>query len=429
MAREPALLDDSDTPESTEQRPGSDDNTVLLDRRSYLRIAGAATAATIAATTGVGAREDYETITLSRGERRTFEVGNGETFENKLIDCTAGNCWPVVVAHGTDWTIRNVGIEGRLGNTNAIFGVSDRQGNTSVMENIYLGDGAANAHRAGLGIWVAPQHSGHIDMRNINVQEMGDNSFYCSAPGGAGGGTIHIDNCYSANSWVSHFRLAEGRVTNSVAVNDSRHKDGRGVWAWSPGLVEVDNCHLPMNGRHYSLHSRGSRLAVSNTEYDTGFNGGTQRVQGGSIDFRGGNGTNPRDFVPDGCPTSAAEAAAGSSSDTETTSETGTAETDESESEDDDNDVELQNTIVIDGRDAWGTTSYEFAVTDGSRIEPSTADGATIAPQTTVDDGRARGVVVNGVDAFRFGGSLEDLSVDGNAAVRVDGREVDPADV
>ncbi|GAB3036095.1 hypothetical protein [Natronobiforma cellulositropha] len=417
MAREPpgSTLESADSDVTGTKR---ERNTGLLGRRAYLARAGTLATGALATSTSTAAAserssEAYETIRLSRGERRTFEVGNGETFENVLIDCTAGNCWPVVVAHGTNWTIRNVGIEGRLGNTNAIFGVSDRRGNSSVMENIYLGDGAASAHRAGLGIWVAPQHRGHIDMRNVNVQEMGDNSFYCSAPGGNGGGTVHIDGCYSANSWVSHFRLAEGRVTDSVAVNDSRHKDGRGVWAWSPGTVEVDGCDLAMNGRHYALHSRGSRLVVSNTQYDTGFNGGTRRVQGGTIDLRGGNGTNPRDVVPEGCPTSAVEAASGARSDAEPG---------------DDGDGDEQgawSTLVVDGREATGTTDYEFTV-DGGAIEPTTESGATVDPQTSVDGGRASGVVANWLDAYRFEGRLESLTLEGEASVRVNGVVVDP---
>ena len=311
MARERSGLQRDETSDIDERTADPVTNTTLLDRRSYLKLTGGVLAAAPVGTVGVAAAEEYETYTLSSGEHRQWHVGDGETFENVLIDATAGGCWPQIVAHGTDWTIRNVGIEGRLGNSNAIFGVSDRGGNTSVIENVYLGDGATDGHRHGLGIWVAPPHNGHLEIRNVNIQEMGDNSFYCSAPGGAGGGTVDIDGCYSANSWVSHFRLAKGRVTDSVAVNDSRHEDGRGVWAWAPGPVEVDGCHLAMNGRHYSLHSRGSQLSVSNTEYDTGYNGGTRQVDGGSIDLVSGNGNDPDDFVPDGCPTSAEEAASG----------------------------------------------------------------------------------------------------------------------
>ena len=319
MAREPALLDDSDTPESTEQRPGSADNTVLLDRRSYLRIAGAATAATLAATTGVGASEDYETITLSRGERRTFEVGNGETFENKLIDCTAGNCWPVIVAHGTNWTIRNVGIEGRLGNTNAIFGVSDRQGNTSVMENIYLGDGSDSRNGSSTGhgqtaIWANPDHAGHIDIENVNIQGFADNAIYASAPGNGGGGTVHIDSCFAANCYVSHYRLATAgsTVTNSsVYVNDEGFA-GRGIWAWSPGTIEIEDCQIEMNGHHTAIdagaNGQGTDVVVRDSDYDRG---GITEHAGSTVHLEGDSGTSPEAFVPDGTPTSAEEAASG----------------------------------------------------------------------------------------------------------------------
>ena len=287
-----------------------------LTRRSYVRSLAAVAAATtsVAAIGTATADDDYEVIELDPGERLVVDVGDGETLENKIYDQSADGAQTVITAYGTDWTVRNVGVKGKNSGNDAQFGVADTGNGTSTIENVYLGDGAIDQHRAGLGIWVAPEHNGHIDIERVNIQEMGDNSFYCSAPGSAGGGTVDIDHCYSANSWVSHFRLAEGSVTNSVAVNDERHQDGRGVWAWPSGPVEVRDCHIAMNGRHYSLVAGAegpSQIDVYDTEYDTDYNSGLNEPHGGSVNLYEGNGNNPEDFVPEGCPTSPEEAATG----------------------------------------------------------------------------------------------------------------------
>ena len=249
----------------------------------------------------------YEELALEAGERRTISLESSETFENTLIDCTADGAHVTIVAHGTDWTVRNVGIEGAVAGGEAVFGVSD-SGDGSTIENVYVGDGAEPGHRNGLGIWIAPQHEGHIDIERVNVQEMGDNSFYCSAPGGSG--TVDLRHCYSANSWVAHYRLARGTVENCTALNDERREDGRGIWAWAPGPVEVRDCNLVMNGRQYAFdvgaNNQASTVEVTDTEWDDSYNGGT--TENGELEFESGNGTDPEDVVPEGCPESALDA-------------------------------------------------------------------------------------------------------------------------
>ncbi|WP_255171675.1 hypothetical protein [Natrononativus amylolyticus] len=425
MAREPSVQKDergADTDDETAEFRGNDG---LLHRRSYLKIAGVATAGALGtAAAGTAAAAEYDVIEVDPGERRVINVGDGETFENALIDVTANGADVTIAAHGTNWAVRNVGIRGRVPGNEAVFGVSDTGGGSSAIENVYIGDGAEDGHRMGLGIWVSPEHSGHIDISRVNIQEMGDNSFYCSAPGGAGGGTVHIDRCYSANSWVSHFRLSEGAVTNSTAVNDERRDDGRGVWAWGPGPIEVRNCNLDMNGRHYSIvagaNNRGTTVNVTDTQYDTGFNGGTRATDGSDINLGDGNGTSPEDVVPEGCPTSpeAAASGEGASGDAEPA-----AEPDESEADDEESD--LENVLLFEGNDE-AVSRYEFVV-DGT-VEASTDEGATVDDETAVEDGHARGVVANWRDAFRFDGSLEQLTVDGPATVSLNGEDVDPAD-
>lgn len=301
----------------------TDGRTSLLTRRTFVTsLATATTVATGSAIVGTAAADDaYETITIDSGEDRTIHVEDGETFENKLIDCTASNARVTVAAHSTDWTIRNVAVHGELdvGRPAAVFGISDVEGGTSTFENVYLGDGSTNAGQATAetGIWVNPEHSGHIDMRHVNVQGFPDNGVYASAPGGAGGGTIHIDECFAANNYVANFRIgSEGsKVTNSSVLLDEEGYDGRGIWVWSPGPCEIENCQLEMNGGNYAIdagaNSGGSTAVVSETDYDTGFNGGVGESHGAIAELDDDCGTEPEAEIPSGVPTSAEEAAAG----------------------------------------------------------------------------------------------------------------------
>ena len=423
MAREPSVQEDDRTATSHDRDVDSDGTSGLLHRRAYLTLAGTAAAGTaLGAATGAVAAESYDVVEVPAGEREVVRVGSGETFENVLFDITASGAAVTIAAYGTGWSLRNIGIKGRYSANQAVIGAADTGGGSSTIENVYIGDGAEAGHRVGLGIWVSPDHNGHLDIERVNIQEMGDNSFYCSAPGGQG--TVDIRNCYSANSWVSHFRLARGTVENCVALNDERHQDGRGVWAWAPGTVEVSGCDLEMNGRHYAIvagaNTPGAVVTVEDTQWDDSFNGG-YRDNNGQIQWGSGNGNSPDGSrVPEGCPTTPEEAAAG----TEGSSD----RTDRADEEDVESERErsLPHAVRFEGSDE-GVTRYEFEV-DGE-VEPSTDEDSTIDASTEIEGGVVHGVVANWKDAFRFDGELTQLTLDGPARVFVDGEEIDPDDV
>ncbi|MDZ7729859.1 MAG: hypothetical protein U5K37_00860 [Natrialbaceae archaeon] len=264
--------------------------------------------------------DEYETIRLGTGEDRTITVSDGERFENVLIDSRAQGARVTVVAHGTDWVIRNVGVRGRLdiGEHAAVFGVSDTGGGESVFENVYLGDGSADGGGATseTGVWVSPEHSGHLDFSHVNVQSFPDNGIYGSAPAGNGGGTIHIDQSYAANNYVSGFRIgSEGsKVTNSSVYLDEEGYDGRGIWVWSPGPCEIENCQLELNGRHFSVtagaNGAGTNVSIADSDYDTGYNGGIQESHGSTVSMGESVGTDP-EATPCNVPLSAEDAARG----------------------------------------------------------------------------------------------------------------------
>ncbi|WP_226007314.1 hypothetical protein [Natrinema salinisoli] len=305
----------------TESTPTAGRNSELT-RRNYVRsIAAVATAATAIGGAGTAAaQDDYEVI---EAQGQTITIDAGQTWENKLIDMTTGQDI-VVTAHSSDWTIRNIGFKGEntSGTGSATFGISDTSGGTCTVENVYLGDGSSsgNGNPNGHGqtaFWVAPDHNGHIDFKNVNIQNFADNAIYGSAPGNKGGGTIHIDSSFAANCYVSHFRLGtEGsKVTNSsVYVDSSEGYVGRGIWAWAPGTVEVEGCQIEMNGQNNAIvaGANGNPTEVTVTDSDYDDQAGISEEAGSSVQLGDGVGTDPEAVIPEGVPTSPEEAASGS---------------------------------------------------------------------------------------------------------------------
>ncbi len=310
----------------TDSAPTTGRNTGLT-RRGYVRsIAAVATATTAVGATGTAtvaaSGDDPETddreYEVIEAENQTITIDSGETWENKLIDMTTGQDI-IITARGSDWTIRNVGFEGEnvSGTGSATFGLAD-SGGESLVENVYLGDGSDDRNGAPTGhgqtaFWVEPDHAGHIDFEYVNIQNFADNAIYASAPGNGGGGTIHVDSCFAANCYVSHYRLAtEGsKVTNSAVLVDDDGYAGRGIWAWSPGTVEVDDCQLEMNGQNVAIdagaNGQATTVTVTDTDYDEA--AGIAEHDGSSVELEDGVGTDPDAAVPEGVPTSPEEAA------------------------------------------------------------------------------------------------------------------------
>ncbi|ELY67136.1 right-handed parallel beta-helix repeat-containing protein [Natrinema versiforme] len=422
MARDNSVLDDDESSDSGLESGDGSGNNRLLDRRSYLKLTGAASVVGGGLATGsAAAAEDYEVIEASN---EWYRLDDGEVFENKIIDFSNGNWFGLYARDSTNWTIRNVGFVGTHRHDRHAIAVADVGGNTSTIENVYMGDGcirpSSYSSHGQCGIWVAPEHSGHIDIRNCNVQDWPNNGIYASAPGYNGnGGTVHIDSCYAANNYVSSFRLSSdgSKCTNSVAYNDGNGRyNGRCFWGWNPGRMEVSNCDFSSgsynNAIHLGRNGETTRISIDNTQFDGISQRGNVQLSRGS-----GLGSNPDLSMPEGVPTSAEEAASGGSSEPSPGPEPGQ---DTSESS-------LANTIVFDGNGTADATSYEFVVSDA--VEASTDENATIDQAASVDGNRASGTVADYLDAFRFDGQIERLSVDGDATVRVNGVEIDPADI
>lgn len=274
-----------------------------MRRRTFLT---AAAAAPFAATTA-GAQSGVETIEVPDGEHHVENVESGDTLSGVVYDISTANSGVTIAAHGTDWEIKDIAVVGKqdVGDTAAIA-VSDTGGGNSLIENVWMGDGAVYEHKGCTGVWVAPEHNGRLIIDAVNIQNMGDNAFYTSAPGSGGAGEVSIRNCYAKNNWVAHYRLAHGEVLNCVAVNDDdrEYRQGRGVWAWNPGPVEVYDSDLAVDDHSYAFDTGGgdaqTQIVVEGTAYDTGFNDGVSNPEMCEID----GGGDPVDHLPTGCPAS-----------------------------------------------------------------------------------------------------------------------------
>jgi hypothetical protein len=85
-------------------------------------------------------------------------------------------------------------------------------------------------------------------------------------------------------------------------------------------------------------------------------------------------------------------------------------------------DFVLDRTLTIDGTDA-GETAYEVAVSGEIENDP---DNGTFNDNDSIEGSIATGSVSGGVDGYRFSGEIVGIEVDGDAAILVDGEEVEP---
>ncbi|WP_440767374.1 hypothetical protein [Natronorubrum sp. DTA7] len=413
MARESSVPDDDRCVGDELSSTSNDESSELLGRRSYMKLAGATTAAAAVFSTGASADEgDYDVIE-ARGQ--VIRIGD-ETFENKLVDVSNGNGITFVVDGAA--TIRNIGISGLYQGDGFIFSITAPRG-TVEFENIYIGDGANKSgasfvHGPG-AIFYHATAGADVIFRECNVQGYPNNGWYCS--NSAKGGSITWERCFGKNNGVTTFRAANRNDTlrDCVAYNDNTdystdygswgnysESSGRPLWVWQPGGCTVEDCHFDA-GQYGAavLTHRGASISLDGGAVSGGTHGRVNTSRAGS---------NPDLSIPDGVPTSAEAAASGGSA--------------SESSADADTDEQLPNVVVFDGDGTDDSTSYEFVVSD--EVEPSDDDGASIDSAATVDGTRAKGTVVDYLDAWRFEGEIERLSLAGDATVRVNGTEVDP---
>ncbi|WP_126665011.1 hypothetical protein [Haloterrigena salifodinae] len=425
MARDSSVADDDRC--VGEEAPTTDDGSDgLLHRRSYMKLAGATTAAAATFGTSASAAEDYEVIPANG---QVVRVGRGETFENKLIDLTTGKSFLLLV-EGANSVIRNIGFEGLYRGDQFLISIRADRGDV-LFENIYMGDGATKegadfVHGPG-AVFMHKQSQANLTFRRCNVQGFPNNGFYCSNTA-SGPSSVHFDTCFGKNNGVTTFRCASGDdvIENCVAYNDNTdygqgyggytETSGRPVWVWSGGNVTIRDSHFADGPYPYAMVAGANGSAGRATFESGGYRGTIQRANGSTVTVADAVSSDPDLSVPDGVPTSAKAAASGDSS---------AASSAEVNAESAADEEQRSHVVLVDG-DASDVTRYEFAV-DGA-VESANHEGASIDVSDEITDGRVSGAVADWKDAFRFDGDLEALTVDGPGTVLVDGEAVDPAD-
>ncbi len=427
MARERSELDDERAVDTDTETVDGRRNNGLLNRRSYMKLAGATTAATAAAgvagATGTG---EYDVVEASG---QVVRVGAGESYENKLIDLTTGADFLILI-EGGDSVVRNIGFRGLFRGAAFMISLTAPSGDVLV-ENVYLGDGATKegesfVHGPG-AVFMHRESNADVTFRHCNVQGYPNNGFYCSNT--ASGGSVRFENCFGKNNGVSTFRCASGDdvIDGCVAYNDGTdygpgyggytETDGRPVWVWNGGTVTIRDSQFADGTYPYAMVA-GANGAAGRATFESGaYQGTIQRASGSTVTVADGVSSDPDLSIPNGVPTSAEDAASGNSTDS-----TGSATEDTTA---DDGTASLANVILIDGDDS-GPTRYEFAV-EGD-VEKSNYEGASIDEEDVIEDEFVHGVVADWKDAFRFEGELERLTVDGPGTVLVNDEAIDPAD-
>lgn len=397
----------------------------LLDRRSYLKMAGAAAAsvAAVGASTGSVDAASYDTIKVPAGGSRSFSLGDGDTLENKLIDISASGATFTIRASGSGWTIRNVGIKGHLsgGHTEPFIVQGD-----GTIENVYLGDGGSGG---ATGIFVFSSHSGHIDMNRINVQGWTDNGVYGSAPGNGpehkatgGQGTIAIENSYSAGNRISNFRLGtDGSYLKNCVMEGGDHRSFWGYYA-DTKLVDCDvtGAHLVVGENAYQTGAQAS-VTAENCRYDVSVSTATS-----SNEFHGNSQGTPDTSLPAGTPASAEEAASGATS----------APTDSTTEEPTNNDSEPEGTVLeLVADENASNVSYEFTV-EGSVAKRTSGSDNVAENNDTITDNDDGTMTVSGVsgngygDAFYVNGVVTSMDLDESQwTLRYDGEPVAADDI
>lgn len=262
--------------------------------------------------TGQMGNQQYKTIRVPAGTRWSPPGGANVsgTLSNILLDTRASGATYQINLRG-NFTMKNFGILGgysRAGKTQP-FTIS---GNGTI-DNVYLGDGGPGSGSGTTGIFGMRDHSGTININNVNVQGFGDNGLYCSAPGNGsdhkapgGQGRIRVTNSLSANNGISNFRLGTNGsyIENCVSIGGTH----RGYWGYYHN-TEIRNSDI-VNGRIVigeKLYANGRKATVtaSNSRF-----GNVTKASGGNRLIGSSQGA-PKATIPKGVPTSAAEAASG----------------------------------------------------------------------------------------------------------------------
>jgi hypothetical protein len=267
--------------------------------------------------------QPYRSVVVDPETQFSVRIGSGERFENVLIDISAEGATFDIEATGSDWVVRNVGIEGIWDRHKKAepFRASVDRGSAARIENFYFADGAPDDTYPGVtGIYVYRAHAGRLRIDRTNIQDMPDNAIYASTPGypdtdeyplpEGGGGVVEITNSYAADCLAAHFRLgtAGSFARNCVAVGGHRGFIGRFEHTRAIDCDLADSSHgdVVVGARGWDASDEAA-VTVENCRFET-----IHRYRDGNV-LHGESVGRPRTEPPAGVPRSAEAAASGSS--------------------------------------------------------------------------------------------------------------------
>lgn len=442
----------SSSSDCTSEHTDDDSSSVsTLCRRTALRAGavGLSGVALIGASGSASAKEFVNGSDISGTEysvpsdtRLRILVGDNEygTYGD-LTDClieTNGENVDIV-AFGSDWTIRNVGIDGQVSGDNPLIDVRvDDPGETCVIENVYLGDGGDTAP----GIFVKRyDHKGTVKIQDVYVSGFSDNGIYASAPSKSGGGDgdTQIENCAAINNNTANFRISgsDSYIRDSVSVatdvppNIDGTKTCRGVWARRSDGIEVTNTDiLTTDGETSAIWATGGgSVNYTDSDYRTTYPYGDFEGDVDTSDI----GNDPDTSVPSGVPTSASEAAGGGLSDGSSSSEE--SESTEQSADSDDEEDEDEDEETADSSDEADDEANQMADDDTSGLPNSVTirttgdevrykfevEGDIEAAESgdRVSGSQAAGLVISGEDEYEFSGEFVEFRYSGPIEISV----------
>jgi hypothetical protein len=376
----------------------TENTTHYLNRRTYLKLTGAA-AVTGIGVSGTAAAAAYETITLAAGEDKTVSLGTGDTFEDTLVDASADGATFRIRASGSGWTIRNVGIRGPIPSSvsHLIAMRVDPSDGVGTIDNVYV-DNVTNNF-----MFCNAHHNGHINVINstfiYNLRDRED-TLYGSPPGNPNadwpkttgeGGTIRVANCYTERIGGYGWRMGSGgsEVVNCTLKNVNvalANLYGRTVTFRD---VDVVDAHIGLRlGDHVNGDvdglTKAPRTVVDNVRIDADTTIQRNDHNGNEPDLVGSVAGNPDPTPPAAAPMSAKEAASGGGGDGG------------------------GGDHVLEIKGGGSRTTYNFTVDSNL-----TGVGSLESGQDEITNQSASGVVVGGTDAYTFDGDLRAFDYDG----------------
>ena len=303
---------------------GHDDNGgekgQLIDRRSYMKLAGAAGAlATIGAgVTAASTNADADTV-VDLGERGLSEgdvidpyldeyfrsgvevripegeydwhgggfsyyddgdaavVGEGEV----ILQTVAGEFNNRIHAASGTIELRNLTVRGAVAGESRMRLETASSGRILVI-NVNFPDGAVDDAARTKAFYVPVNHAGLIGFKNCYIRNCSDNGIYASSQGRGDGGRIVIDSCVAHNNNITGFRIGgvNSVIRNSVVINDGRAPEPTGYGRNQRG-IRIDNSEQSQDMRIENcdvIHS--SSYAGEPIEWSSRAAGSTGHIEG-----------------------------------------------------------------------------------------------------------------------------------------------------